>query len=149
MTAPTNMQPDEWGPWIEHDGKGTPSEIKIGDYVEVESEDNETGELVRAAAVVEWLHLEPHSWTWGASTHDTLRYRIRKPRALLDLIRMVEELPELVSHMQHGDDSNPLNSARGQRAACAPTSFPPAARLSLRAANCPAGYGWRGVFGRV
>jgi hypothetical protein len=85
---------DEWGPWIQHDGSGVPTDIRLGDFVEVESEDNETGQLVRDSAIVTAAHLSPHNWIWGESTHDTLRYRIRKPRALQQLRDMIEHLPE-------------------------------------------------------
>jgi hypothetical protein len=83
---------EEWGPWTEHDGKGVPADIRVGDICEIECENNDTGNLERGSAVVTPIHLSPHNWVWGESTHDTLRYRIRKPRALTQLREMIENL---------------------------------------------------------
>jgi hypothetical protein len=84
---------DEWGPWIEHGGNRIPTEFAVGDVVQLISENNETGDLETSLPkVVEARDFVRYNWFWGESTHDTLRYRIRKPRALLDMIALVETL---------------------------------------------------------
>ena len=88
---------EEWGPWIEHDGARIPTEFRVGDVVQLLSENNETGNLdLSPPKVVLPEDFVRYNWFWGESSHDVLRYRVRKPRALLDLIEMVENLPEQV-----------------------------------------------------
>ncbi len=81
----------EWGPWIEHDCKGCP--VPIGVQVEVEYpsgnryiSDNDDGPWWRGGGYRRWRGQRAH---WAP----IIRYRIRKPRALLDLIELVENLP--------------------------------------------------------
>jgi hypothetical protein len=83
----------EWGPWIDHDGKGCPV---VGMWVQVELL---SGEIIGPFVA--------HSMGDGSSgdawAHDTLpsmlanwaviRYRVLKPSALRELIEMVENLP--------------------------------------------------------
>lgn len=89
----------EWGPWIEHDGKGCPcvreyvqavAERMPGDFVEVEGPCGEKG---------------GESWNWefwlrrdvdGNLFARIIRYRIRKPRGLIILESLLENLPEEV-----------------------------------------------------
>lgn len=89
---------DEWGPWIEHDGSGCPC---VGYYIQIELDRDAKRHPDRFIAInsrtfegllsidlslgAEW------SWDWGARV---MRYRIRRPKALLQLIEMVETLPE-------------------------------------------------------
>jgi len=85
---------DEWGPWIEHDGAHIPTEFAVGDVVQVISENNETGSLdLSPPKVVLPGDFARHNWFWGESTHDTLRYRIRKPRGMVVLEALLQELP--------------------------------------------------------
>lgn len=84
----------EWGPWIEHDGAHIPTDFGVGDLVQLTSEDNRTGDLLTSAKIVEPFDFVRWNWFWGESTHDALRYRIRKPRALLDLIKRAKELDD-------------------------------------------------------
>ncbi len=88
---------DEWGPWIEHDGKGCP--FAAGVVVEAVGE-WEIGRFVRQ---VYRVAKETPSWDWrnwgrrhadGRKIMALRRYRIRKPRALLDLIERVRELDD-------------------------------------------------------
>lgn len=100
---------EEWGPWIEHDGRGCPPSI-MGKVIEAEftSEDGLECTGYRVLTVDE---LVASCESWNAATHMgsgadggwdgksfpmeyVIRYRIRKPRALQDLIKLVEELPE-------------------------------------------------------
>lgn len=79
---------DEWGPWIEHDGKGCPCK---GMWVLAKDDGLWDDGLWEGVAGLEG----GHSWDWSNSHSFTrvIRYRIRKPSALLDLIAMVENLP--------------------------------------------------------
>mgnify|MGYP001184935551 FL=1 len=79
---------DEWGPWIEHDGKGCPC---VGQMVDVVYKDGETAESVWGGPVIatcshSWFWLRPRPWS-------IIRYRIRKPRGLTILEGLLEILP--------------------------------------------------------
>lgn len=80
---------DEWGPWIEHDGRGCP--VPDGTVVEVMVEGN-PGDFfgpVEFAATKEGLSWY---WTWwmvivdGEWVARIVRYRLRRPNALRRLI---------------------------------------------------------------
>ena len=88
---------DEWGPWIDHDGNGCPC---LGMWVDSVHEGTR-GRVYRVDGVAG--RMGGLSWDWdnyakltrdGRYITRVVRYRIRKPRALLDLIEMVESLPE-------------------------------------------------------
>jgi hypothetical protein len=90
---------DEWGPWIEHDGKGCPV---LGMYCETRWESLFVVQSWEGVVTDRWApafvwanHLQetPRGKLWGR----VIRYRVRKPRALLDLIEMVERMPERVN----------------------------------------------------
>lgn len=90
---------EEWGPWIEHDGKGCPVEI---------------GKMVEVVICARWLHdgqLVPElnrregplpcedweAWYGGPVSDDCgfiTRYRVKKPRALHQL-RAIAKEPEV------------------------------------------------------
>jgi len=80
-------QQSEWGPWIQHDGKGCPC---VGAYAEVDHFSEllglKTG-LILPSVVGEI------GWDGRPSDSNVIRFRIRKPRALLDLIQMIADLP--------------------------------------------------------
>lgn len=85
---------DQWGPWIEHDGAHIPTEFQVGDIVQLISECNFTGKLETSAPrQVMPEDFVRYNWFWGESTHDTLRYRIRKPRGLTLLETLIADLP--------------------------------------------------------
>ena len=89
---------EEWGPWIEHDGAHVPTEFGVGDIVQLVSENNKTGQLeVSAPRKVEPRDFVRYNWFWGESSHDTLRYRIRKPRGLAILQSLIVDLPAPVA----------------------------------------------------
>lgn len=88
----------EWGPWIEHDGKGCPC---VGSYVRVETK----GKIGGFAAglfgriindrTAEYIpnNKNAGSWTWKHGDAHVVRYRIRKPKGLTiltDILREVE-----------------------------------------------------------
>lgn len=91
-------QNEEWGPWIEHDGKGCP--LPFGSVAEVTEKANEDGDSWNAGdertgvVVVSSQMIEP--WYRGQSVADIIRYRIRKPRALSKLQEMIRNLPERI-----------------------------------------------------
>lgn len=84
----------EWGPWVEHDGKGCPC---VGLTVEVEVVMWPNRVLVAGAECIEAgisPHQRPSAWAWAQDRMgwlDVIRYRIRKPRALRDLIDLVAD----------------------------------------------------------
>lgn len=96
---------EEWGPWIEHDGKGCPCK---GMYVRMQGQNQKIqGPLITREG---WADKVQYSWDWetasgrqgpfmlrdgrrAGSVASILRYQVRRPRALLQLIEMVENLP--------------------------------------------------------
>lgn len=82
---------EEWGPWIEHDGKGCPCVGHCG-----QSEFNDPSHTVIGPTVFTG---HPEAWDWGYESGDwykVTRYRIRKPRGLTILEGLLENLPEEV-----------------------------------------------------
>ena len=79
---------EQWGPWIEHDGKGCPC---LGQWVKAVFHNGNVWEGIAGSS-----QGGGKSWDWssGSPYSRLIRYRIRKPRALQDLIKLVEELPE-------------------------------------------------------
>ena len=88
----------EWGPWIEHDGRGCP--VAKGTFVKTLQED---GESYEAPASGETFT----RWTWsfcdmfGEPGLKIIRYRIRRPKALQQLIQMIENLPTPTKEREH------------------------------------------------
>lgn len=83
------MENKEWGPWIEHDGKGCP--LALGVHFAI---------VFRLSGYMEgWVNevVQRHPG-WIASEYPAdpvIRYRIRRPKALIEMIDMVEILPAL------------------------------------------------------
>lgn len=88
----------DWGPWVDHDGRGCP--LPVGTVIEGVFE-RRPGRYVIAVGTV-----GPHdmglSWDWswwmqrapdGFLVSRLIRYRVRRPKALRDLIALVETLP--------------------------------------------------------
>ena len=92
MTAPQ----EEWGPWIEHDGKGCPC---VGNVAHIRYEDGDEwiglcGAGGAATSLYgDTLETGDGSWNWHPDFYKLVEYRIRKPRALLDLIQLIADLP--------------------------------------------------------
>lgn len=83
---------DEWGPWIEHDGKECP--VSNGVFVHVIYR---AGIDVMAHVSANGRVVDANPWIWKWCPADIIRYRIRKPRGLIILQQLVENLPnELV-----------------------------------------------------
>jgi hypothetical protein len=87
---------DEWGDWHSHDGLSGPRvEIRPGDTVNLVGF-NFDGTPHDAVGIWEAWHATLPQWSWrlhGPDVGRVTRYRIRKPRALIELIEMVENLP--------------------------------------------------------
>lgn len=99
------MSDIEWGPWIEHDGKGCPLAKGVLVHLVLEDGDEWIG-LVGTSTEPSRHGLPPiydeptakdQSWTGNPDFIQVIRYRIRKPRALQTLIEIAADpapLPE-------------------------------------------------------
>lgn len=88
---------EDWGPWVDHDGRGCPLVGRV--WIAVQG--YAPGFEVRTDE--DWsTNYSPEAWdssfqgkvdedgeTWGL----IIRYRVRRPKALRDLIDLVETLP--------------------------------------------------------
>lgn len=80
----------EWGPWIEHDGKGC--QVPVGIICETQHQDG-------SSDIGPSCGHNNSGWSWyvvvtlGRPQWKVIRYRVRKPRALKQLRDMVENLP--------------------------------------------------------
>lgn len=87
-----------WSEWFLHDGKGCPC---VGQMVWVAYDNLPDAEFIAGTrqcfgsvvvGVYEGGH--PCRWTWDSlPTSRIIRFRIKKPRALLDLIQLIADLP--------------------------------------------------------
>lgn len=85
---------EEWTDWIEHDGRGTPPDV-IGNFVHmIGTEAWVMGMVRKPYAPFDWSNFCKPIPGKSSVYDKIIRYRIRKPRALLDLIDLVENLPE-------------------------------------------------------
>ena len=100
------MTQEEWGPWIEHDGKGCPVPFgtqvwaqlfdpwsnEIDEVVFVAGQPFHTGIIFGTGGDEDWTHGEDFNET----DHDIhlIRYRIRKPRGMKVLEELLQNLPE-------------------------------------------------------
>jgi hypothetical protein len=78
----------EWGPWVEHDGKGCP--LPRGVSSEAMCRDGE----IRRGTVGRLDHGSNSAWAWAGKWmcfKDVIRYRIRRPRAVEDLARLAAD----------------------------------------------------------
>lgn len=85
---------EEWGPWIEHDGKSVPTNV-VGKFVHAKH--NECGLCYRTGELTdENMNIctgNPSAWIKTVGWTTVIRYRVRKPRALIEIIERVENLP--------------------------------------------------------
>lgn len=93
------MVSEEWGPWIEHDGKGCPCE---GMWVRAEYADGEVSEHIAMGYLWPGEGQVVNCWDWGECAicdcldWRVIRYRIRKPRGMVILEALLTNLPETV-----------------------------------------------------
>lgn len=91
---------EEWGPWIEHDGSGVPPDVP-GKYLQIVSR-SLRGEESVSEGYMPLTYPPAAELCWRGGGYFSLvdyampiiAYRIRKPRALQQLIDLVETLPE-------------------------------------------------------
>jgi hypothetical protein len=83
------MSDEEWGPWIEHDGKGCP----LPDYTIAERM-RANGETFVQKVVPDGRYFL-NAWYWPSvpAWRRIIRYRIKKPRGLTILENLIADLP--------------------------------------------------------
>ncbi len=100
------MSDAEWGPWIEHDGKGCP--VPVGTKGDAELR---CGRIVPFCAGMGSTRGGPYkpskfrgtsAWEWGGKPanhfgEEVIRYRVRKPRGLTILENLIADLPATAS----------------------------------------------------
>lgn len=84
-------QHNEWGPWIEHDGMPVPH--LAGEWLHIIGADGREGE-----GMLKFAGAKGSLWRWKTilKSHWSkriIRYRIRKPRGLIILQDLIENLP--------------------------------------------------------
>jgi len=91
---------EEWGPWVEHDGKGCPCK---GQFVEVIKANGAKERFVAWSIFNNTCRNDADhrtsSWAWREKPHATkiVRYRIRKPRGVVILEALLQDLPQEVN----------------------------------------------------
>lgn len=95
------MDEEEWGPWLDHDGKSCPK----GFLVEVEFLRGDPRTMVVIAGVKggrSWFYGnagDKSTWsstpTRSSKAIPVIRYRFRKPKGMKTLEKILEELPLL------------------------------------------------------
>ncbi len=88
---------DQWGPWIDHDGKGCP--VPVGTVIEAECHNGKWGNIesdvfhLRAGSGLR--SVENPIWHEVHPEHGpaVIRYRIRRPRGLQILDAVLTSLP--------------------------------------------------------
>lgn len=87
-----------WGPWIDHDGKGCPCVGKVCRVVQegVSGETYDVTGVAEGSPAWDWSNYgtlgtyKGKNGRWGR----VIRYRIRKPRALLNMIERAREIDD-------------------------------------------------------
>lgn len=97
------MTDETWGPWIEHDGNGMPFEV-VGRVILVLAEYHTGGYCEEVGCPRQTDHPVYGAWdhrNFGKRIPGTneayarvIRYRVQKPRALLDLIERARSLDD-------------------------------------------------------
>lgn len=84
---------EEWGPWIEHDGKGCPV---VGMYVRIRTASGFEIEGVPSEKCAVPADGEATAWIWSSLPQSeaflrVIRYRLRRPSALRRLIDLAAD----------------------------------------------------------
>ena len=90
----------EWGPWIEHDGKGCPC---VGMWVQAEYDVPPRGPFAHGSVsgkTWEGRARGRTSWVWPDFRGNIIRYRIRKPRGMTILENLIADLPAPVRKVE-------------------------------------------------
>ena len=89
---------EQWGPWIEHDGKGCPvygMSVEAQIYGEENRHSNRIGRKTDFQTLDSSSKVSAWVWFFDAPTHGKVtRYRIRKPRGLTMLEGLIADLPQ-------------------------------------------------------
>jgi hypothetical protein len=91
------MSDEEWGPWVDHDGKGCP--VQAGTYLQMEvniAPTHVTGAWVQLAPKLfegRVITTTSRNWTWTKGFANIVRYRVRKPKGLTMLEELIQNLP--------------------------------------------------------
>jgi len=86
------MSDADWEPWVRHDGSGCPvrvgtlAQVQMGDGMLVEGTVTDCAQNPPEGTVSRWKW--PVLMPWCVAS-----YRVRKPKALLDLIKLAEGQP--------------------------------------------------------
>lgn len=84
---------DQWGPWIEHDGRGCPDVVGLMLEVKVARD----ADLPPAeAGDCDSSFSRPWLWALMPWPYRVVAYRIRKPRGMVVLESLLADLPERV-----------------------------------------------------
>ena len=96
---------DEWGPWIEHDGKGCPCEGNVAHLIVGFDGHADPkldpappyGQIVEIISDDEWIEIAQNDegWTWTRGYYPVIRYRIRKPRGMVILETLLADIPRV------------------------------------------------------
>jgi hypothetical protein len=96
------MTQDEWGPWIDHDGRGCPCVGKYSQWEmcsdihwEIGTVDI-SGRIIVSKRVIEGIAKNGSVWSWKDGFYHVIRYRIRKPRGMAILEKLLTDLTETV-----------------------------------------------------
>lgn len=95
---------DEWGPWIEHDGKGCP--VPVGTIGQATLRCARIAPFCAGMGSTRGGPYKPatfkgsSAWEWGGKPQkyvgeEVISYRIRKPRGLVILDQIIADLPAL------------------------------------------------------
>lgn len=86
---------EEWGKWVEHDGKPAPQLMGLIAQVQAANGMQEVGVIRNSCqppkgkgSAFIWSSLAPNRWHFRI-----VQYRLRRPDALRELIDLVENLP--------------------------------------------------------
>lgn len=102
-----SAQDEQWGPWIEHDGKGCPCLGAWAQTYRLGSGRRWKDGTHDLKKFIEGRIIEPANWDWamfgkplpgGTVASKVIRYRIRKPRGLTILEELLESIPAPQPH---------------------------------------------------
>lgn len=90
---------EEWGPWIEHDGKGCPCVGQVAQWEldgghEYVGMTDINGFTMISPGVIHGIAKDGPAWTSEKDCIHVIRYRIRKPKGLTILEGILENLPQ-------------------------------------------------------
>ena len=90
------MRFSKWGPWVDHDGISGPVKL-VGFVAEFEEQDACGMIFYSGPALIDVDIIRRGSWDWAMFPEYTkvLRYRLQRPRAFRELVRLSEDIPQI------------------------------------------------------